>query len=135
MSPEELAERCAYWQRVLRIADWKIGVKYAHSYEVEHDNIGTVKIWSEEKAALVNLIYPAEYEPGPWDTVEPYDEEKTLVHELLHVLMEPHAPKKETPQHTAFEQTINLLAHALVGLDRHAEKLGEAAETLAERER
>lgn len=124
MTTEELESLCAEWQRRLRLVDWHIGVKLGHCYELDHDCLGQCDINAPEKAALIRILDPAEDEPSKWDVVEPYDVERTLVHELLHVLLHgllPKHPPKDSPQYVALEQTINLLSHAMVNAKRGVE--------------
>lgn len=116
---EELQDRCAYWQKVLRLQDWDIKLSVVRQWEIP-DSWGTCDPHLSKKIATIKILDKLDDgEPG---CSEAYDAEKTLVHELLHVHFEPFATKEDegTPVEVAQHQVIHALSSALVALDRKA---------------
>lgn len=73
------------WQERLGLQDWVIKFKpNCKAEEVDEGNSIGETLWSTtNKSALIRIIASEEYIKE--DYVLPYDFEKTLVHELLHV--------------------------------------------------
>ena len=115
MTIEQLRDRCAYWQKVLRLQDWDIQLSLVRQWDVP-DAFGTCDANLIKKIARIKILDPVD-DGDPHD-YEEYDAEKTLVHELLHVHFEPFAKKDDSPEETAQHQVVHVLAYALVGLDR-----------------
>ena len=112
---EELMDLCTEWQDVLAINDWEIGVAINENKLKEQRKLGEVSYTSETAQALISILHPDNYPDVPF----PYDMEKTLVHELLHLRFASVAPKKEhSTKGIAFERAIELTAKALVNLKR-----------------
>ena len=118
----ELRERCAYWQRLLRLQDWRIRTRFTDSSPSggTDGHLGTVRVWPKSKAALIRIqrdpatefaqAFPADADP-----------EITLVHELLEIHLYGLLNDKPSRHEGALqEQAIDLVAGALVRLDREA---------------
>ena len=73
------------WQERLGLQDWQIKFKpNCKAEEVDEGNSIGETLWSTtNKSALIRIIASEEYIKE--DYVLPYDFEKTLVHELLHI--------------------------------------------------
>lgn len=108
-----------WWQRVLRLQDWDIRLRIAREREFEQrGRSAEVHIDVESKRAVVLLLDPQDY---PEHDLWPQDHERSLVHELVHLHVEPFAPdNRDGLEVTAMEQAINALADALVSLRRRA---------------
>lgn len=131
MTDEWLQERCAYWQKVLRLQDWRMRAYFVEPHlldESSHNN-ARVTIDADSRHARVWIKRPERIDPvaDVVEIVDPVssDPEVLLVHELLHVSM--HDMDHEVPEEidtagTAFrlneERHVINLSKALVTLDR-----------------
>jgi hypothetical protein len=124
VSEEELRERLEYWQRVLRLQDWRIDVQRVGSDKLGVD-LGDVTTDSSARHAMVQILSEEAKDPtNPWQKTFPiyYDEEYTLVHELLHIVFDElieHSAEDSDKNHRE-EQAINAVAEALITLGRKA---------------
>lgn len=121
MRKNELEERLAYWQKVLRLQDWRIHVEMVDSDEIEN-NAGQCHVHQHGKTAVIKLIKPEAYNRTSSfakafpDTLEV---EVTLVHELLHIPFDGLFVEEENEiREDREEQALEMTAHALVRLDR-----------------
>jgi hypothetical protein len=116
---EQLRERCLYWQQVLRLQDWRIDVRVVRMKEMEGDDGeergGCILRWSQDRQATLKILDSIDYPP---DCHLEEDQERTLVHELLHLYTQPFDLPDTGPKQLAEEQMINALAGALVQLER-----------------
>jgi hypothetical protein len=101
---EELRATCLRWQAILQLRDWRIKVEFGRPEDMAGE-LGEV-VWDAEDATAKIKIAPNQKRP-----------EATLVHELLHVRMEGHAPNDGTHE-VGYERNLNHLQRALMGLDR-----------------
>lgn len=122
---EELEAGLAKWQKILRLQDWNIitGIKRAKDMH-ERDNRGEAWPWNEHKRARIYLVDHVDHEDPDWGDL---DHERILVHELLHLhvnrIMDEvsDVDKKLADRlHTQEEECVNLIADALIALDRKA---------------
>lgn len=116
---DDIQELCCTWQRILRLQDWHIVAKFDSSANLG-DSEGSVLTWRDGKEALVRVMSPMEVNHADaHEKAFPYDPEKCLVHELLHIhfdiLMDDNPLEHEQ---TMQEQAIDLIADALVELKR-----------------
>jgi hypothetical protein len=121
---EQLSDRCAYWQKRLRLQDWDIKLEYARDRDMPNC-WGQVIRWNvDNRTAVIQFV-----EPGSFSMVDyPYghfDLEDTLIHELLHIYTEGILgrgngmnPDRDSAQNTFAEQLCDAIAAALVALDR-----------------
>lgn len=79
---DELQALCHEWQEVLGLRDWDIDVVFWRGYDMGK-NQGHVSWNFAARQTRVSLLDPGDY---PKDVIRPYDMERTLVHELLHVV-------------------------------------------------
>ena len=122
LRPEELKERLSYWQRVLRLQDWLIHVEMVDSDEIDN-NSGECQVHQHTKTVVIKLIKPEAFNrTSAFSKNFPnnLDVEITLVHELLHVPFDGLFVEDDDDEirEEREEQAIELLAQALVRLDR-----------------
>lgn len=119
----------AEWQERLGLQDWRIRLKpKCKPEEMALENCAGCTDWSETvKTARIEIMDPAYY----GERVVPFDWEKTLVHELLHLktcLVSSNVPEL---QERVMHQMIDDLARALVSAKR---SLAEPASAGAKRQ-
>jgi hypothetical protein len=115
MTIEALRDRCTYWQKVLRLQDWDVKVSLVRQWDVPN-SFGTCEPYLEKRIAKVKILDVVD--DGDPDNFEDFDQERTLVHELLHIHFETFSAKPDTSKAVAQHQTIQVLSSALVKLDR-----------------
>lgn len=116
LSQNEVQEKCRLWQQRLRLADWDVEVKIVARRDISSSCIGGEVEWLlDDKTANIKLLDVDDY---PKDALRPSDMEKTLVHELLHLLVAPFDAPSGTAEALAQEQMINAVAGALIQLSR-----------------
>ena len=105
-----------FWKSLLGLSDWTIKLKTdCYSSEMTLQNVVGETEWSESiKAACIRIRSEAEY----GDRIVPYDAEKTLVHELLHLKFCLIGESGNDLQDRYVHQLIDDLARALVGAYR-----------------
>lgn len=118
MTEEEARERCAYWQRVLRLQDWEIEVNVARAYHMRLDGLAECHWQIKKRMAVINLQDPIDFDPG-W--LGDRDMELSLVHELLHLHLAPWSPQEGTEDDVFEEQAIHAMSKAFVELERRDE--------------
>ena len=124
MTEPELQECCRYWQKVLRLNDVEIEVRFARKLEL--DCTGQTQFTSDNNAALIQICPNT---LANLNTLWMIDEEVTLVHELVHVQERTWAVSKEFRDllqnkaiDAAHEAGIERTAQALVTLRRQTEE-------------
>lgn len=110
-----LRELCRYWQKILRLQDWDVQLKWARSVNLGPTIEGLCEWVAARKEAAIKLLDPVD-----WASVKTTDIEAVLIHELLHLRFYGFTTKDNTPEDTAQEQAIHALSRALVGLKRKA---------------
>jgi hypothetical protein len=106
----------AEWQRMLRLQDWVIQVRIVRQEEFgSHEIQGDLSRNLERREAMVRLLDPVDYSP---DSMVPENMERTLVHELVHLLLSGIGTKDGTPEALAEEQAVHSLDLALLTLRR-----------------
>lgn len=120
LTEDELREKCAEWQRILRLQDWDVIVSIDRASNLISDCQGQCEWTLPTKQARIRILDPVDFPPeSRW----PQDMEQTLVHELLHLHFAPFDRfERESLEHVTMEQAIDLIAGALVNLKR---KTGE----------
>lgn len=115
LTQEQLEERLVYWQKVLRLQDWDIRIRLCRRWELPGEHLdGNCRYHLDSKTAQISILCSDDYEPG-W---RPYDAERILLHELIHLHLIPLNISNDAPEAVAEEQAVNLLACAFVKLDR-----------------
>lgn len=119
LTEEQLQEKLAYWQKILRLSDWIITVRIARERDMNLSGCAGEISWSlNNKAASIRILDEIDC---PQDLMYPQDMEKTLVHELLHLHLAPVSEcygKNEDIYSLFEEQAIESISHALVRVSR-----------------
>jgi hypothetical protein len=106
------------WQGRLQLQDWLLKVKIVrgNGLDLPVGVQGRCEWVLARREALIKLLNPIDWDPAiTW----PQDMEATLVHELVHVHLAPiDTFDIGSLQHTAMEQAVYALAHALVDAKR-----------------
>lgn len=97
MTRAQIAKQCKYWQRRLGLREWSITVEIVSKTNMPKV-LGTCRWSTEETSALIELREDAD--------------ESTLVHELLHLVIDGHKVYKRYSPPT--ERAINRIAAALL---------------------
>ncbi len=104
------------WQERLRLLDWDIKIKAVKAYKLGDENLGNTSWSLSKRKAVLQVLLPEHHEPSE---DFPYDPEKTVIHELLHVCFAPFDNHKEdTLEGKTMEWAIEAISEALVSLDR-----------------
>ena len=111
---------CRIWQARLRLQDWDIHCQLVRGFRLT-EAVAEVESSDPKRTAWIRVMNPADYHP---DFLLPYDPERSIVHELLHVLLRPIAQEAES---LAEEQVVHLLAGTLVSLYRSRPDLAPQA--------
>ena len=106
----KLRELCREWQGILGLAHWDIAVEVVRGVEIG-DARGRADISVADEQALIRIKDPADHH-GYF----PYDMEQTLVHELLHVVLDAAGEAGGV----CYERAIDRLARAMVRMGRAA---------------
>mgnify|MGYP001640448745 CR=1 FL=1 len=111
---------CRKWQGILKLNDWDVVIEVGRPDELsEPDREGEVVVVLAKGEALIRLLDPN----IPYDFPFPYDMEKVLVHELLHLSCAAFEPEDDSLRHDLWEQTIERMAKTLVAFQRRVENL------------
>ena len=104
------------WKRRLGLQDWRIKLlPKCKPDEMEMENVAGCTEWSEGvKTARIEIIDPGYY----GNRIVPFDWEKTLVHELLHLKLALISDQVDALQERYMHQIIDDLARAYVDAKR-----------------
>lgn len=100
MTSAQLQARCDYWADRLNLREWHITATFGTAKQM-HGDLGNVFWHTEELKATVRISRTVTAK------------EETLIHELLHVVIQGHAPLT-TPYDVNLEKAINRLAAAFM---------------------
>lgn len=79
--PKALNAALTYWKQRLRVGDWDILVQVVRHHDME-SNKGRISFNGNTLQAIISLLHSDDYDPSHhW----PYEPEKTLIHELVHL--------------------------------------------------
>ena len=108
------------WKGKLCLQEWRIRLKtHLRPEEMTMENVEGCTEWSETtKTARIEIINPAYY----GDRIVPFDFEKTLVHELLHLKMSFWCQNEDDVSDRAMHQVIDDLARALTDTESRENK-------------
>ena len=112
----ELKKELSYWQKKLRLQDWKIEANFCHAYTLQGD-LGEANVFPKKKVAEILITYPDERDPNSVGGAELW--QVTLIHELLHIVLDGIAPRDE-PTPVEEEQAVNNLAIAFWQMKENA---------------
>lgn len=113
---------CRAWQEVLRLQDWNVDIVIAryHGFE-KPGSIGQIDSDENIKEARLRLLDPRDNKPEWSETF--CDLEVAIVHELLHLHMEPFSQREVEAKAIAEEQAVDLIAWALVKTARRVTRV------------
>ena len=103
---------CRIWQARLRLQDWDIHCQLVRGFRLT-EAVAEVESLETKRVAWVRVMNPWDFPP---DSLLPQDPERSIVHELLHLILSPLAPGEEAT--LAEEQIVNALSATLVSLWR-----------------
>jgi len=109
-----LSQKLFVWQKKLRLQDWKISIKVVRKSDLKPKTLGNVHWDLSTKSAVIRVMHFDDYSVPFSDVLD--DLEVTIVHELVHLHLSS-LPRNEASK-SAEEQAVNLLADALINLDR-----------------
>lgn len=120
MTEKELAKRCEYWQKVLRLQDWRIFVRVVGTEEMNSGEAGACEIHQDSKLATIKILAEEVFNPtSDMSRLSPVDLEQTLVHEMLHILTDRiFNSEADDYERIMQEQAIEFVSEALVRLER-----------------
>lgn len=113
---QELQELCSFWQKKLRLQDWKIVVKIARHNQIDFESWARVEYCRSHKQATIYILDPTDDIYHRMVEEFPYDPEVSLVHELLHLHFESYDPPANSEEFMQLEIGLNLISEALVQL-------------------
>lgn len=111
----ELVEK---WVGILGLQNWKLDVFFECRPEdlFTEDSVGSVRYNETSRSARIRIL---SREAAPHDdSIYSYDEEKTLVHELMHLVLLPLDDTDNDLQNRIVHQLVDSLAVALVVANR-----------------
>ena len=109
MNEQELLEK---WKRRLGLLDWTIKLRVnCKPEEMAMSNVVGCTEWSESgRTAIIEIIDPEYY----GERIVPFNFEKTLIHELLHLKMSFWCQNDDDVEDRVMHQIIDDLARAFV---------------------
>lgn len=113
---EELKERLKYWKKKLRLQDWMIWIELAKSQDMMNPNCeAQINHLQQNKQAKILIVHP---DHRPHESWYPQDMEWSLVHELLHLHLNPIENENNPNNYDFVEQAIESITHGLIALER-----------------
>jgi len=121
LTDEQIVEAMNYWIDQLGLRDWVIDFERTRGYDLS-GCLGTCSVTFSKQRATIRLLAHGDNDPA----IDPMDDERILVHELLHIRFAglQHRDWDARPDSTEWqfcvEHPIQRLALTLVELRRHA---------------
>ena len=116
MNDENAKELMNEWIKRLGLTDWRISISpMCEPHEMEIEGVGCTSWQEVSKTAHISIINEKYYGN---DRVAPFDFEKTLVHELLHLKFCLLSESGNELQDRVTHQLIDDIARALVDAKR-----------------
>lgn len=118
-NPDRLEELLEEWKSILHLGQWDIELRRSRQVDfLEGDNQGEITFNRVERQAIVRILDPIDWVDIPFKQ----DMEKTLVHELLHIIYADFEPEDSNSlQYTLWHRSIDSMARVLVSLKRKGE--------------
>lgn len=115
---EELLEE---WKSILHLEKWDIELRRSRQIDfLEGDNQGEITFNKVECQAILSILDHIDWVDTPFKQ----DMEKTLVHELLHLIYADFEPEDSNSlQYTLWHRSIDSMARVLVSLKRKGEAM------------
>ena len=117
VTQEQLEQACREWMKRLRLADWRVTVRWQGWVSMSVLGRSGEVHWNlQQKSATIYILPPGQRcDDSP--SMTPGDWEQTLCHELLHLHFAPFDDSGGEHE-TAQEQALNAMAEALVAAVR-----------------
>jgi hypothetical protein len=120
MNPHQLAERGQYWAELLHLTEWNIRFSYAEPHELG-------EAWADadfdpyHRTANIRILAPAWAHLQKWPVPE-YSVDFSLVHELVHLLLEPCGVNDTSTEQQliTLEQLVNRITETVISLESEA---------------
>jgi len=104
----------------LGLQSWRIGVVISHVLPVPDSEAAIEIVWENEVARLT-ILHPDSYEAS--GLLEEQDIERAIVHELVHIVLDPIEPKdRQSLDWRVFEAAVDRLARAMVAARRERKR-------------
>ena len=118
-NPNRLEELLEEWKDILHLEQWDIELRISRQKDfLEGDNQGEITFNKVECQAIIHILDPFDWVDTPFKQ----DMEKTLVHELLHIIYADFEPEDSNSlQYTLWHRSIDSTARVLVSLKRKGE--------------
>lgn len=116
LTEDELRQKCAEWQKILRLQDWIVNVSIKRSRDMSDGNLDAeIFITLPNRVASIYILDSIDYATS----YEAQDMERHLVHELLHIHLYPITGNFEDGLlQIAEEQAIEAISRGLIHLSR-----------------
>lgn len=89
-SQQQMEEALVYWQRLLRLQDWDITIRHERAVDMPHEGqVGANHMFWPKRQATIRILDSVDYPTDNQDNMQAQDQLLTLVHELLHLHVEP----------------------------------------------
>lgn len=112
MTEKQIQKLCFEWQKVLRLSDWYVTVRFVPVKEMNStSHLGMASYCRNHKIAKIKIILERDYDDN---SVTPYDAERTLIHELIHLHLAHNGIDYEDARNAEQEQAINALTDAFI---------------------
>lgn len=80
-----LEKKCKKWQKVLKLSDWNITVKFASQSQIGNNTLAMIKdVYQTEKVAIIEVLNTYYNEVGHGHK---FNIDTLLLHELVHLLV------------------------------------------------
>lgn len=109
-----LNQKLSLWQKRLKLQDWNISVRLSPVANLRPKTLGNINWDRKAKSAVISVMSPDDYKLSGSAMLD--DMEMTVVHELVHLHLSG-LPRNEDTKKVE-EQAVNMLAEALIRLDR-----------------
>jgi hypothetical protein len=116
LSDHDLIALCEKWQKILHIQDWQVKPRLARYYDMPDGKGGHISFSRPHRTASIKILDPADYDPT-W-TNFPEDIERSLVHELIHLVFAVFDQHFGDDLIRLEEIAINSLERSLIEMDR-----------------
>lgn len=114
MTDTDLKSLLEYWQKALRLQDWKITATFEKLAKFPSSSwMGDIEHYFPQMGAKIRIVPPEQISGDGFGCEAP---ECSLIHELLHLHFQPFMEKDEGPKKDAQEKAINMLSQALYNL-------------------
>lgn len=83
LTDKELNDKLAYWKELLGLQDWTIAISICRGSDMILEGVeGETEYCHQIKTAIIRILDVIDY----GDRIVEQDQEKTIIHELLHCL-------------------------------------------------